>query len=96
MKKNSLTKDEIAKNLNKKTGFSVNLSKKFINDFIVILIQNIKKSSLNIKNFGTFKIIKKNQRMGRNPKTGEIHSISPRKSLSFIASKKLSNKINLD
>ena len=51
---------------------------------------------IEIRGFGTFSLHTHQSRLARNPKTGEIHSISPRKSLSFIASKKLSNKINLD
>ena len=51
---------------------------------------------LNLKNIGTFKILNKSKRIGRNPKTGEYHLISERKSLSFKASESLKNKINND
>ncbi len=51
---------------------------------------------LNLKNIGTFKILNKSKRIGRNPKTGEYHLISERKSLSFKVSESLKNKINND
>ena len=49
---------------------------------------------LNIKNFGTFKTINKNERLGRNPKNKKIYKIAARKSLSFIISKKFNDEIN--
>ena len=91
----NLTKEHIAINLSKKTGYSVNYSKKLINDFIDILINNIKSKKSNLKNLGTFKLINKKERIGRNPKTKEKFIISSRKSISFITSKKIVNVLNL-
>ena len=45
------------------------------------------KSKLHLKNFGTFELIFKNERMGRNPKTKEEFIIKKRKSLKFTSSK---------
>ena len=82
-------KIDIIKNLNEKTGLSLNLSKKLINDLIDIIIFNIKKGDLNLKNIGSFKIIHKRERVGRNPKTKEEFIITPRKQISFTPSKKI-------
>ena len=95
MNNKNLTKEHIAINLSKKTGYSVNYSKKLINDFIDILINNIKSKKSNLKNLGTFKLINKKERIGRNPKTKERFIISSRKSISFITSKKIVNVLNL-
>ena len=54
----------------------------------------IKIKEINIKNFGTFKIRKKAERLGRNPKNQDSYVIKARNSLSFIASKKINDKIN--
>ena len=75
--------------MSNKTGFSNNFSKKLINDFILVLITHIKKKKLNLKNVGTFKLIEKKERLGRNPKTKEQFIICSRKSVSFTASKNL-------
>jgi len=91
--KNNLTKIDIIKNLSKKTGFSILFSKKLINDFLDILIHQIKANELNLKNIGSFKLIKKKERLGRNPKTKEEFIISARKTLRYVASKKLLTKI---
>jgi len=91
---NNLKRIDLAKSLSKKKGFSKLLSKELIDSLISILIINIKKKNLNLKNIGTFKIINKNERIGRNPKTKKIYTISSRKSISFLASKKLTKLIN--
>ena len=90
----NLTKIDISKNLSKKRGYSVNFSKKIVDDLITILITQLKEKKLIIKNLGTFKLISKNQRIGRNPKTKEKFIINKRKSISFIASKNLLKTLN--
>lgn len=94
MDKNNLKKIDLAKNLSNEIGFPINLSKKIIDDLIEIFISNLKTGSLILKNVGTFKIINKKERIGRNPKTKEEFVISSRKSISFITSKKLLNFLN--
>ena len=94
MNLNNFTKKDFIKSLSEKSGFSLNLSKKLINDFLDVLIDNIKSNNLLLKNIGTFKLIKKKQRLGRNPKTKEEFIIYSRISLSFQPSKKILNKLN--
>ena len=95
MKKNNLTKIDIAKELSKKTGYSLELSKILINNLLIVLISAIKKNKLNLKNIGTFRLINKSERIGRNPITKENFVITSRKSISFISSKKLLSVVNL-
>ena len=95
MYKKNLKKIDIVNNLSNSTGFSSNLSKKLIDNLIEIIIQSIKSGHLNLKNIGTFKVINKNQRIGRNPRTNEEFIITSRNSLSYIPSKNIKelNKI---
>ena len=95
MKKNNITKIDIAKELSKKTGYSLELSKILINNLLIVLISAIRKNKLNLKNIGTFRLINKSERIGRNPITKENFVITSRKSISFIASKKLLSVVNL-
>ena len=94
MFKKNFKKEDIIYEVSRETGFSVNFSKKLINQLIEIIIKKIKEGNLNLKNIGSFKIIKKKERLGRNPKTGEKFKITSRNSISFIQSKKIS--INLE
>ena len=67
---------------------------KVINELIDAILQNIKNGHLNLKNIGSFKIISKKERIGRNPKTKKEYIISKRKSVSFKASKSLLSELN--
>ena len=89
MLKGNLTKLVLSKILSNKFGFSELYSKKLINDLIKIISHNIIAGNFNLKNVGTFKIINKKQRVGRNPKAKEEFIITARKSLIFVPSKKL-------
>ena len=90
----SLKKAELINDLSNKTGFSINLSKKIVDDLIDVFSQNIKFGYLSLKNIGVFRLINKKQRIGRNPKTGEEFIIRARKSVSFKPSKKINHTVN--
>ena len=88
----NIKKEDFIKILNSKIGLSLNFSKKITDDYVKILYENIKSGNFSLKNVGTFKIVKKKQRMGRNPKTKQEFLITARKVIRFIPSNKL--KIN--
>ena len=89
MLKGNLTKLVLSKILSNKFGFSELYSKKLTDDLVKIISHNIIAGNFNLKNVGTFKIINKKQRIGRNPKTKKEFIITARKSLIFVPSKKL-------
>ena len=91
---NNIKKIDISSDLNIKLGISRSLSGKIINDLIKIFSDQIINDYLIIKNLGRFKLIHKKQRFGRNPRTKEPYLINERKSVSFITSKNLLNKLN--
>ena len=89
MNKVNLSKIDISRNLSNKKGLSLLASKKLITDLIKIFCINIKNNNLNLINIGSFRLIDKKERLGRNPKTKEQFIICSRKSVSFTASKNL-------
>jgi len=44
--------------------------------------------------FGTFSVVQRNARTGRNPQTGETITIKARKAVKFKAGKELVEKVN--
>ena len=78
IKKTNLTKKDISKNIHLKTGFSGSYVNKITDDFINILKNLIKDKEINIKNFATFRIINKGDRIGRNPKNKKIYRVDRR------------------
>ena len=94
IKKTQLTKRDISKKIHLKIGLSKSYTNEITNNLILILKDLIKNKEVHIKNFGSFKMVKKNERIGRNPKSKETYIIKERKSLIFKISKNLNNKIN--
>ena len=90
MVRENLKKIDLVKQLNNRTGLSKNLLKKIVDDLIYIIVENIKTNNFNIKNIGSFKILDKKKRIGRNPKTKKEYLITARKSVKFSVSKKIS------
>ena len=91
----NITKIIFSKNISEKTGFPISFSKKIVDELLIIFAEMIKNNDLVLKNIGTFRLLKKNERIGRNPKTKEEFLISRRKSIKFIVSKNLSKVLNL-
>tara|TARA_Y100001958_G_C21065406_1_gene426824 strand:- start:377 stop:679 length:303 start_codon:yes stop_codon:yes gene_type:complete len=91
----NLGKKEISKNINSTIGLSSNNIKK-ISDEIIQIVTDIliNQKKINIKNFGSFKIDHKKERLGRNPKTKEEFIINERNVIKFKLSNYLKQKIN--
>ena len=95
MKNKNFTRNNLIISIYKNLGFSKNLSSKVIDDFFLILkneLTNLKK--IKISSFGTLEVLNKSESVGRNPKSKKLAKISARKVVKFSASKILKNKIN--
>ena len=87
MAKKNYTKKELINKVYQNLGFSKNFSSIIINDFFdYISSQLIKTKKVKISSFGTFDVISKNERIGRNPKTKVEAIIAARKVVRFKAS----------
>jgi len=94
VKKNNLNRKELSQRCSEKLGLPYSISNKLIDDLIELIIKEINKGNFGLKNIGTFKLIYKKERLGRNPKTGENFLISKRNSISFKPSINLTKSIN--
>ena len=95
MVKKNLTRKNLSNKIYQTLGFSKNFSSIIIDDFFEDLIQElIKKNRVKISSFGTFKIINKKERIGRNPKTKVEAKISSRKVATFKPSLIIKEKLN--
>ena len=93
--KHNISRDKIAESMKSDFGFNRKLCLDIINDIIDIVIEGLKSNNkVKIHNFGTFKLNKKNSRIGRNPKTKEEYKVSSRNVITFKASKLLLKYIN--
>ena len=78
-------------------GFSKNIAENLIDDFLITIIENIKKEkTLKLSKFGTFTLRSKKSRVGRNPLTKEEKIISDRDVVLFKASKEFKDLVNFN
>tara|TARA_B100000029_G_C17517061_1_gene938502 strand:- start:696 stop:995 length:300 start_codon:yes stop_codon:yes gene_type:complete len=95
MIKKNFTRRDLSNKIFKNIGFSKNLSSKIIDDFFKVLSSEIIKfNRVKITSFGTFSVLHKKERIGRNPKTKVEAKISSRKVVKFKTSSLLKNKFN--
>ena len=93
----NFTRNTLAERINTKLGYSKEEAKEFIEIFLNSIKKNIvSEKNIKISNLASFKIIKKNERIGRNPKTGKKAIISERNVINCKFSKHLKYKINND
>jgi len=95
MLKKNFTRKDLSNNVHQNLGFSKNISSLIIDDFFESLISGlIKFNEIKISSFGTFKVVDKNERIGRNPKTKVEAKIIARKVVKFKPSNTIKEKLN--
>ena len=91
----NLTKKDLINSIYMQIGFSKNISENLIDDFLSMIIENLKSDKkLKISKFGTFSIRGKKSRIGRNPLTKENKIISDRNVVLFKPSKEFKDLVN--
>ena len=91
----TITKDRLVKSVQESAELPKNLS----NGVVESLFETMKKTLENgedvlISSFGKFSVKDKNERRGRNPKTGESMMLGPRRVVKFTCSQVLRDKVN--
>ena len=95
MIKKNFTRKDLSNSIYKELGFSKNFSSTIVDDFFEILIQQlVKLRKIKISSFGTFEVINKKERIGRNPKTKMEAKIESRKVVTFKPSMLTKEKLN--
>ena len=93
----NLTKKDLVNLVYMQLGFSKKISESLIDDFLIIIEQNLKdEKRLKLSKFGTFSIRAKKSRIGRNPKTKEEKTITKRNVVLFKPSKEFKEFVNLN
>ena len=95
MLKKNFTRKDLSNNVHQKLGFSKNLSSLLIDGFFESLVSElVKGNKIKISSFGTFLVVDKKERIGRNPKTKVEAKIMARKIVKFKLSNKFKVKLN--
>ena len=95
MTRTNLTKKDLINSVYMQIGFSKNISENLIDDFLITIKENLKiEKKLKLSKFGTFSVRTKKSRIGRNPKTKELKTISHRDVVLFKASNEFKDLVN--
>ena len=94
MLRKNLTRKNLSNKIYQTLGFSKKFSLTVVDDFFDILAAElIKSNKVKISSFGTFKVINKMERIGRNPKTKVETKITSRKVVKFKPSQFIKEKL---
>lgn len=95
MTERTITRADLAESVYQEVGLSRNESALFVETVLEEISKAlIADDTVKLSSFGTFTVRQKNERVGRNPKTGEEVPILPRRVLVFRASHVLKDRIN--
>ena len=90
----TITRADLATNIQQTAGLTGAESYKIVDMFFSEIADSlIRGEEVKISGLGTFKILCKKERMGRNPKTGEPAVISARRVVSFRPSTEFRKKV---
>lgn len=91
----ALTKAEMAVHLNEEVGLNKREAKEFVDAYFDVLREALERGiQVKLSGFGNFELRQKNQRPGRNPKTGEEIPICARTVVTFRAGHKLKERVD--
>lgn len=89
-----MTKAELITVIADEAGISKAVAAKALDAYTGAVTKELKKSGkLGLVGFGTFSVIKRKAREGRNPQTGKTIKIAAKKVVKFKAGKKLADKV---
>jgi integration host factor subunit alpha len=95
MKKNNVTRKELALSVTEKLGVSQRNSAQIVDTvFATMKSSLINGESIKLVQFGSLNVRDKSPRRGRNPKTGESMTITKRQMINFRPSKQLRERLN--
>lgn len=90
-----MKKSELINAISNESELSKGLSEKALDALAVVLKkQLLDGEALLIPGIGTFSVIQKAARLGRNPKTGDTVEIPAKKTVKFKATKTLADAVN--
>jgi DNA-binding protein HU-beta len=89
-----MTKTELVDKLAKETGLTKAHAKQVIEAILAQTTKALKKEGrFALAGLGTFEVVKRAKRQGRNPRTGEPVAIKARKAVKFRPSKSLKDAV---
>lgn len=90
-----MNKKDIIKKVAENTGMTQKDVTVIVDTFVDAVMDSIKNGKVSISGFGTFEVVERAARMGRNPKTGMEIEIPASKSPKFKPAKAFKDFVNM-
>jgi integration host factor subunit alpha len=95
LKSKTLTRADLAEAVFEKASIPRNEAAELVELVLKQIVYALERGeSIKLSSFGSFGLRQKSERVGRNPKTGEIVPITPRRVIVFKASNIMKDRIN--
>ena len=92
---NTLTRADLAEAVFEKVGLPRNEAAELVELVLKQIVYALERGeAIKLSSFGSFGLRQKSERVGRNPKTGEVVPITPRQVIVFKASNIMKDRIN--
>jgi len=90
-----MTKADLVESVYERVGFSKKEAARMVDMVFELMKEALEKGEMvKISGFGNFKVREKRARKGRNPQTGEVIEIAPRRVLTFRPSQTFKKLLN--
>lgn len=89
-----MNKKELIEKISNNSGLTFRQSERALNEMINAITEELKDGEVRLVGFGTFAVNERAERLGRNPKTGEMMVIEAKRVPVFRAGSMLKDQVN--
>ncbi len=89
-----MNKDQMVREIAAKTNLSLKDAKSALEAFTTVVSETIKTEKITLVGHGTYECVDRAERVGRNPRNGEVITIPATKAVKFKAGKDLKESTN--
>ena len=91
----TITRKELAEAVEREVGLSRTESRQLVDDVLATIVEALEDGEdVKLSRFGVFDLKDKAERPGRNPRTGETATITPRRVVTFRPSNTMKARVN--
>lgn len=89
-----MNKKDIIKKIAENTGVTQKDTTIIVDELLNVIVENVQADKVSIAGFGTFEVVERAARMGRNPQTGKEIEIPASKTPKFKPAKAFKDSVN--
>lgn len=91
-----MNKKDIIKKIAENTGVTQKDATIIVDEFLSVIVENVQTDKVSIAGFGTFEVVERASRIGRNPQTSKEIFIPEHKVVKFKPAKNFKDSVNIN